>query len=70
MTQFRTPHPVMAALAAGIPLTLLADLADERGPDSRHIHRREQADLSWLQGISDQSTSAASAQQRTCRSTG
>jgi hypothetical protein len=38
----------MAALAAGVPLTLLADLADPAGPDSRRILATETADLSWL----------------------
>jgi hypothetical protein len=38
----------MAALAARVPLTLLADLADPVGPDSRHILATETADLSWL----------------------
>jgi hypothetical protein len=38
----------MAALAAHLPLTLLVDLADPAGPDSRHILATETADLSWL----------------------
>jgi hypothetical protein len=38
----------MAALAARVPLTLLADLADPAGPDSRRILATETADLSWL----------------------
>ncbi len=32
---------VMAWLRAGVPLTLLADLADPAGPPSREILRRE-----------------------------
>lgn len=48
----------MTALARGIPLSLLADLAEQRGPNSRHIHRREQADLSWLRGVRRQATRA------------
>jgi hypothetical protein len=38
----------MAALAAGVPLTLLLDLADPSGPDSRTNVATEVADLSWL----------------------
>lgn len=45
------PHPLMAVLAAGVPLTLLVDLADADGPDSARIFRREVADLSWLTGL-------------------
>ena len=45
------PHPLMAVLAAGVPLTLLVDLADADGPDSARIFRREVADLSWLSGL-------------------
>ena len=45
------PHPLMAVLAAGVPLTLLVDLADADGPDSARIYRREVADLSWLAGL-------------------
>jgi hypothetical protein len=41
----------MAALAAGCPLTLLVDLTDSRGPDSRRIMAREHADMSWLKGL-------------------
>jgi hypothetical protein len=41
----------MAALAAGVPLTLLADLADPAGPDSRHILATETADMGWLHGL-------------------
>lgn len=41
----------MAALAAGVPLTLLADLVDAAGPDSRTILATEVADLSWLRDL-------------------
>lgn len=41
----------MSVLAAGIPLSLLVDLADEAGPDSARILRREVADTSWLDGL-------------------
>jgi hypothetical protein len=41
-------HPVMAALADRVPLTLLMDLADPAGPDSRAVLATETADLSWL----------------------
>ena len=51
MTYLRTTDPVMTALATGIPLTLLADLADPAGPDSRHIYDTETADLSWLREL-------------------
>jgi hypothetical protein len=51
VTQLPRPHPVMAALAAGCPLTLLIDLTDARGPDSRRIMAQEHADLSWLKGL-------------------
>lgn len=51
MTQLRATHPVMAALAAGVPLTLLADLVDAAGPDSRTILATEVADLSWLRDL-------------------
>ena len=51
VTQISHPHPVMAALAAGCPLTLLIDLTDPRGPDSKRIMAREHADMSWLRGL-------------------
>jgi hypothetical protein len=41
----------MAALAAHLPLTLLLDLADPSGPDSRDIVSTEVADLSWLHDL-------------------
>ena len=37
-----------ALLRAGIPLTLLLDLADPAGPDSAGRFASETADLSWL----------------------
>ena len=43
----RLPDP-MDWLRQGIPLTLLIDLLDPVGPDSRVILVREEADLSWL----------------------
>lgn len=51
MTQLHTTHPVMTALAAGVPLSLLADLAAPAGPDSRRIYDTETADLSWLRDL-------------------
>jgi len=51
VTTHRGAHPVMAALAAGVPLTLLLDLADPSGPDSRTIVATEVADLSWLRDL-------------------
>jgi hypothetical protein len=51
VTQLPRPHPVMAALADGCPLTLLIDLTDSRGPDSKLIMAREHADMSWLRGL-------------------
>lgn len=41
----------MTALARGIPLTLLADLADPAGPDSRHVFASEVADLGWIREL-------------------
>ena len=46
-----TVHPVMAALAQGVPLTLLMDLADPSGPDSRTVLATEVADLGWLRDL-------------------
>lgn len=37
-------HPVMAVLAAGVPLSLLLDLLSPAGPDSRVIYLLEQPD--------------------------
>jgi hypothetical protein len=50
-TQLPRPHAVMVALANGCPLTLLIDLTDSRGPDSKRIMAREHADMSWLRGL-------------------
>lgn len=35
-------------LAAGVPLTLLLDLAEEDGPRSQHWYAEEPAELDWL----------------------
>ncbi len=35
--------PVLRLLAAGVPVTLLADLFPVHGPDSQHIYRHEPA---------------------------
>jgi len=43
----RMPDP-LDLLSHGVPLTLLVDLLDERGPDSRRMYAEEQADISWL----------------------
>jgi len=59
MTQLLTTHPVMTALAAGVPLSLLADLANPAGPDSRGIYDTETADLSWLQDLVFPATSGS-----------
>lgn len=48
---------VLRALARGIPLTLLADLADPAGPDSRHVYATETADLGWLRDLAYPTTS-------------
>jgi hypothetical protein len=37
-----------ALLAAGVPLTLLLDLADEAGPRSHDRYAAEGGDLSWV----------------------
>ena len=44
-------HPVMTALARGIPVTLLMDLLDASGPDSRSVLATETADLGWLRDL-------------------
>jgi len=44
-------HPVMTALARGIPVTLLMDLLDPAGPDSRTVLATETADLGWLRDL-------------------
>lgn len=51
VTELRRPHPLMSVLAAGIPLTLLLDLAADGDVDSARIFRRETADVSWLTGL-------------------
>ena len=35
-------------LHAGVPLSLLMDLADQTGPRSRALYAAEEPDLSWL----------------------
>lgn len=35
-------------LEAGVPLTLLMDLADPAGPHSQDVYAAEPPDLSWL----------------------
>lgn len=46
----RGPSP-LALLAAGVPLTLLLDLADPAGPDSQGILATERAETPvWLAG--------------------
>lgn len=41
------PNP-MLWLEAGMPLTLLIDLLDSRGPVSPRIYAEEPADATWL----------------------
>ena len=43
----RLPDP-LAWLAAGIPLTLVLDLLDERGPHSEQILLAEPGDVAWV----------------------
>ena len=43
-----TGTSVMGLLAAGIPLSLLLDLADSAGPQSRDLAEHETGDSSWL----------------------
>jgi len=38
----------MDLLARGVPLTLLLDLLDERGPNSHRMYDEERGDASWL----------------------
>lgn len=47
--------PVVTLLAAGVPVTLLADLFPAGGPDSAHIYRHEPSvdDTSWLHADPD-----------------
>ena len=46
-----TTSPVMRLLDSGVPLTLLLDLADAAGPDSRAINavERPPGDPIWLE---------------------
>jgi hypothetical protein len=37
-----------ALLEAGVPLSLLIDLSDPRGPRSLEVYESEEADLGWL----------------------
>jgi hypothetical protein len=43
-----TGTSVMGLLAAGIPLSLLLDLADAGGPQSQDLVDHEVGDASWL----------------------
>lgn len=43
----RMPDP-LDLLARGVPLTLLMDLLDERGPNSRRLYAEERGDIGWL----------------------
>jgi hypothetical protein len=43
----RMPDP-LDLLASGVPLTLLLDLLDEHGPNSRRLYAEELGDASWL----------------------
>jgi hypothetical protein len=44
-----SPSPVLEALSAGVPLTLLLDLASSLGPDSDAIFADEPPDsLDWI----------------------
>ena len=52
-------HPVMTALARGIPITLLMDLLDPSGPDSRMVLATETADLGWLRDLAYPGAGAA-----------
>lgn len=54
----------MAALVAGVPLTLLLDLADPAGPDSRSIVATEVADLSWLRDLAYPAPDASPREER------
>jgi hypothetical protein len=42
------PQP-MALLASGVPLSLIIDLLDDRGPNSARILEAEPGDADWLQ---------------------
>lgn len=57
-SRFQDEHPLMGALAKGLPVTLLIDLIDPNGPRSHEMYERE--------GIgSDERAAAASAAART-----
>lgn len=43
----RMPDP-LDMLARGVPITLLLDLLDEHGPNSRRLYDEERSDDSWL----------------------
>jgi hypothetical protein len=43
----RLPEP-LNLLSHGVPITLLVDLLDEHGPDSRRVYAEERGDASWL----------------------
>lgn len=49
----------MRLLAAGIPLTLLLDLAESFGPPSGDILRDERGDADWLRSAPEQARLAA-----------
>ena len=46
----RMPNP-LDLLARGVPITLLLDLLDEHGPNSRRMYDEERGDDSWLQPL-------------------
>ena len=50
-----TTSPVMHLLEQGIPLTLLMDLAETRGPDSYGINcsERPPGDPIWLEAVAN-----------------
>jgi hypothetical protein len=39
--RFHDEHPLMGALAKGLPITLLIDLIDPNGPRSHEMYERE-----------------------------
>ncbi len=40
-SRFQDEHPLMSALAQGLPITLLIDLVDPNGPRSHEMYERE-----------------------------
>lgn len=45
----RAPHAgTHALLCAGVPLSLLLDLLDPRGPRSDELYEAERSDAAWL----------------------